>query len=85
MEAASDLRLGWYERTQSNARADAIVALTIFETANAIEKEYKSYIDMKAVSEDLSLTVAVSAAAAKALSLLYPDKQELIQKKMTQQ
>lgn len=71
MEVAATHRVDWFERTPDTARPDAVVALAMFEAANAVEQKYPSYLDMPEGPESVSASAAIDAAAQKALALLY--------------
>lgn len=77
MEVAARERVAWLDRTPQNARADAIVALAMFEAANAVEQRYPSYLHLPPVSADTPVDVAVSSAAAASLARLYPEKADI--------
>jgi hypothetical protein len=56
------------------ARAMAIVHLAIFEVVNAIEGDYKSYVDLPHAKLGTSLQAGVAQAARDTLAALYPSQ-----------
>jgi hypothetical protein len=79
MEIAARERVAWPNRTPETARADAVVALAMFEAANAIERRYPSYLGLAAASAGVPANVAINAAAASALTRLYPKKRAIFE------
>lgn len=74
MEVAAENRVGWFERTPDTSRPDAVVALAMFEAANAIEQKYPSYLGFTGSADEASAQAAIDAAAMHALALLYDDQ-----------
>lgn len=58
----------------ANARAMAILHLSMFEAVNAIERRYQPYRLALAADRSASLEAAAGAAAHDALAALYPDQ-----------
>jgi hypothetical protein len=73
MELTAEHRTDLFQRTAENARTDAMVALAMFEAANAIEKTYPSYVGLAPVPTATDADVAVASAATAVLSALYPE------------
>jgi len=71
MEVAAEHRVDWFERTLETSRPDSVVALAMFEAANAVEQEFPSYLGLPPASSDLPVNEAIDAAAIQALALLY--------------
>ena len=72
MELTAEHRIDLFQRTAETARTDAMVALAMFEAANAIEQAYPSQLGLEPVAEEADLDVAVASAATTVLSALYP-------------
>jgi hypothetical protein len=79
MAIAAAERVDWFARTPENARGDSVVALAMFEAANAVERRYPSYLGFEAPEADAPAELAAASAAAAALSRLYPDKQAVFE------
>jgi hypothetical protein len=79
MEIAARERVAWPNRTPETARADAVVALAMFEAANAVERRYPSYLGLAPESADVPAEAAINAAAVSALTRLYPEKRAIFE------
>lgn len=73
MELTAVHRVDLFNRTAETARTDAMVALAMFEAANAIEEEYPSQLGLQPAGEEAHVDMAVAAAAAGVLRGLYPE------------
>jgi hypothetical protein len=70
-------------RTAANTRADAQVALAIFEAVNAIEGRYRSYLGVPAAPKGTSAEAAAASAAHTVLVALFPDQKKLFDDALT--
>ncbi len=76
MEVAAKERVDWFERTAEAPRPDAVVALAMFEAANAVEQNFPSYLGLSPADQNIPLDLTISVAASEALTRLYPDQSE---------
>jgi len=73
MELTARHRTDIFSRTVETARTDTMVALAMFEAANAIEQAYPSQLGFEPASEPADLDVAVTTAAFEVLRTLYKE------------
>ncbi len=77
MELTAKHRVDLFQRTAETARTDAMVALAMFEAANAIEQAYPSQLGVEPIADAAGVDVATAAAATGVLSALYPESESV--------